>query len=101
MTRFFFVYVLESERDSNWYIGFTTDVERRVREHNDGTSRSTKHRRPLKLIYFEAYLEENDAKGRERFLKSGSCHRFLKRQMRNYLKNSSGRAFTKKRLIRR
>jgi putative endonuclease len=62
----------------------TTDLRRRFEEHQSGSSRSTKGRRPWKLIYYEAYREESDAEGREVFLKSGGGRRFLDKQLRNH-----------------
>jgi putative endonuclease len=80
----YFVYLLKSEKDNGWYIGFTENVERRLLEHNNGKNTSTTHRRPWRTIYYEAYLDKRDALGRERFLKSGSGHRFLKKQLAHF-----------------
>lgn len=80
----YYIYLLQSEYDRLWYIGFTEDPFRRIEEHNNGKNLSTRNRRPWKLIYFEAYLEKRDALGREKFLKSGSGHRFLKKQLVHY-----------------
>jgi putative endonuclease len=77
----FYVYVLQSEVDEGLYIGFTADLKRRMAEHQEGKAFSTAYRRPLRLIYYEAYLEEGDALGRERFLKSGGGRRFLAKQL--------------------
>ena len=79
-----FVYVLQSEFDSGLYIGMTGNLRRRLEEHKRGESLSTKGRRPWKLIYYEAYLLESDAEGREMCLKSGSGRRFLDKQLRNH-----------------
>jgi putative endonuclease len=81
----FFVYVLISKIDNKFYIGLTQDVEKRLAEHNSGKNVSTKHRKPLILVYYEAYLNQEDASGREKFLKSGSGHSFLNKQLKNYL----------------
>ncbi len=78
------VYLLLSEKDRHWYLGYTEDPFRRIEDHNSGKNISTRHGRPWKLIYFEAYLDKRDALGRERFLKSGSGHRFLKKQLVHY-----------------
>jgi putative endonuclease len=67
----FYVYVLHSIADGGFYIGYTTDLRRRLSEHKQGTSFATRHRGPWKLIYYEAYTERLDAEGRERYLKSG------------------------------
>ena len=81
----FFAYVLLSRADQNLYIGFSSNLEKRLDDHNNGRVRATKRRRPLELIYYEAYLNKKDAEGREKFLKSGSGHRFLKKQLKNTL----------------
>ena len=65
----FYMYVLESERDKKLYFGFTNDLKERVNNHNKGRVFSTRDRRPLKLVYYEAYLSESDARDRERQLK--------------------------------
>jgi putative endonuclease len=80
----FYVYLLQSESDDGFYIGFSTDLRRRLREHREGKSFATSYRGPWRLIYYEAYLEEADALGREQFLKSGGGRRFLKAQLRNH-----------------
>ena len=82
----FYIYVLQSESDDGFYIGFSTDLRRRLKEHQEGKSFATSYRKPWRLIYYEAYLEEEDALGRERYLKSGGGRRFLQSQLRNYLK---------------
>lgn len=84
----FFVYILKSLKDNNLYIGYTTNLENRVSLHLSGRVTATKNRMPIKLIYYEAYLEKSDAKGREQFLKSGSGHRFIKKQLSNYFKKN-------------
>ena len=80
----FYVYVLHSEKDGKLYTGFSNDFKNRIKYHEQGKVASTKDRRPLKLIYYEAYLFEKDAKGREVFLKSGSGKKFLKKQLTHY-----------------
>ena len=80
----FYVYVLRSGTDDGLYIGYSNNLRARVRQHNDRKSFATAHRGPWKLIYYEAYLNQTDALGRERSLKSGAGRRFLKAQLRNY-----------------
>ena len=80
----FYVYVLQSEVDEGLYIGFTGDLRRRLVEHQEGKSFSTSYRRPWRLIYYEAYTEQDDALGRERYLKSGGGRRFLAKQIRHH-----------------
>jgi putative endonuclease len=84
----FYVYILHSLKDNGFYTGYTADLKRRINEHYSGQGgRTTSIRLPLKLIYYEAYINEQDAKGRELFLKSGSGKRYLKKQLKNYLNN--------------
>jgi putative endonuclease len=80
----FYVYVLQSENDQGLYIGFSTDLRRRFREHQTGVAAATAHRGPWQLIYYEAYQEEADAVGRERYLKSGGGRRFLMKQLSHH-----------------
>jgi putative endonuclease len=75
----YFVYVLFSEKDRKLYIGYSSDLKQRIIAHQKGYVSATKKRRPLTLIYYEAYINKKDVKGREVFLKSGSGHRFLKK----------------------
>jgi putative endonuclease len=84
----YYVYVLKSEKDGNLYIGYTTDLERRINEHNEGLSKSTSYRRPLNLVYFEASLNIKDAMHREKYLKTTYGHRYLKNRLLNYFTES-------------
>jgi putative endonuclease len=81
----FYVYVLRSDSDLGFYIGFSNNLRMRLRQHKNGKSFATSHRGPWTLIYYEAYLNKDDALGRERYLKSGAGRRFLKMQLPNYL----------------
>jgi len=81
-----YVYVLLSDRDDKFYIGYTNNLYRRLDEHNAKESFSTKGRTPFKLIYSEVCLSEKDAKRRERYLKTTQGHRFLLLRLREYLK---------------
>ena len=78
-----------SESDNSFYIGFTKKLERRLEEHKNGYVSSTAHRRPLRLIYFEACINETDAIKREKYFKSGFGRRFLKNRLEFYLKEIS------------
>jgi putative endonuclease len=71
----FYVYVLRSKSDFGFYIGFSTDLKKRLSQHRRGASFATKSRGPWKRICYEAYTEREDAEGRERFLKSGAGRR--------------------------
>ena len=84
----FYVYVLKSLKDNNLYIGSTNNLERRIKEHNDGKSISTKSRIPFELIYYEAYKAESDARKREHNLKLRSrAHAQLKKRIEGSLKS--------------
>ncbi len=76
-----YAYVLQSEKDKNLYAGSTGDLKRRFQEHNRGLVNSTKHRRPLKLVYYEAILSKKRAQERERYFKTSWGKRFLKKQL--------------------
>lgn len=81
----YYVYILLSEKDGQLYIGSTPDLKARVEKHNSGYVIATKHRRPLKLIYYESYININstDAKRREKFLKGGKGRAELKIQLKD------------------
>jgi putative endonuclease len=81
----FYVYILRSQSDEGLYIGYSTNLRARLRAHRAGAALATSSRGPWKLIYYEAYRNQADALGRERYLKSGSGRRFMKAQLRNYL----------------
>ncbi|MCR4329183.1 MAG: GIY-YIG nuclease family protein [Candidatus Roizmanbacteria bacterium] len=77
----FYVYILLSQRDNKQYTGFSKNLKRRIEAHNNGLNESTKSRLPLKLIYYEAYLSEKDARKREKFLKSGKGRELIRKQI--------------------
>ena len=80
-----YVYVLRSVSDHGLYIGYSANLRKRFSQHITGESFATSHRGPWQLIYYEAYLNQADALGREGYLKSGAGRRFLKAQLRHYL----------------
>jgi len=85
---FYFVYVLFSRKDKGLYTGFTDNLKRRIKEHNQGLVASTKNRRPLELIYFEGYKDKSSAQKREGYLKIGWGRNYLKKILDNYYKNN-------------
>jgi len=85
----YYVYVLQSETDNNFYTGFTKDIKKRVEEHNSGISRATKARIPLKLVYYEFCLNIKDAMKRERYLKTTWGKKYIKNRISNYLNETS------------
>ena len=83
--QFYYVYVLRSLRDGQFYTGFTDDLKRRFAEHNAGRVPSTRLRVPLELVYYEACRRQSDATRREKYLKSAWGKRYLKSRLRDYL----------------
>ncbi|NQU19547.1 GIY-YIG nuclease family protein [bacterium] len=80
------MYVLQSQKDSYLYVGSTNNVERRLDEHNRGNMYSTKKHIPFKIVYYEAYLDRQDAIERENKLKHhGSVIGHLKKRLKNSL----------------
>ena len=77
----YFVYLLQSEVDNNFYIGYTGDIGKRLTEHNSGQNKSTSSRVPLKLVGYETYDKENEARFREYYLKNHPSEkkRFIKK----------------------
>ncbi|MCL5438976.1 MAG: GIY-YIG nuclease family protein [Patescibacteria group bacterium] len=83
----FYVYILLSLKDKKFYVGFTTDLKDRLSRHARGGVRSTMNRRPLKLINYEYFINEEDAKAREVFLKSGFGRDNLRKALKRTLKD--------------
>ncbi|MBW2321447.1 MAG: GIY-YIG nuclease family protein [Deltaproteobacteria bacterium] len=81
----YYTYVLQSEKDQKLYVGFTKDLKLRFENHRKGQVESTRNRRPLNLIYYEACLSQNDAIHREKYLKSYHGRMFLKNRLKSYL----------------
>ena len=83
----FYVYVLISKKDNKFYVGYTDDLKRRIGQHNNGYVESTKHRRSLKLIYYEVCINQQDALHREKYLKTSFGKRYIRNRLKNYLIN--------------
>jgi len=81
----YYVYILLSEKDNNFYIGFTASIEQRLDEHNAGKNASTRLRRPFKLIYYEAHTSKSDALRRERYFKTAKGKTTLKQILKDAL----------------
>lgn len=79
----YYVYVLKSTVVERHYVGFTTNVARRLRQHNAGRTTSTKPYRPYQILFYEEFESKEEALEREKFLKSGKG--------RNYIKSASWR----------
>ncbi len=81
-----YVYVLQSKKDTALYVGCTSNLKTRLAQHNAGKVISTAKRLPLKLIFYEAFLDKHDAFMREQWLKTGWGRNQLKTILRSYLK---------------
>lgn len=80
-----YIYVLQSLKDKQFYVGYSNNLKKRVKDHNEGKVYSTKFRRPLKLIYYEACLNQQDTTKREKYLKTAWGKRYIKNRLKNYL----------------
>ena len=74
------VYILRSSKDNKRYIGMTSNLDYRLRDHNAGLVKSTRNRRPLKLFYTEKFNLKLEAEKREKFFKTGKGREYLKSQ---------------------
>ena len=80
----FYTYVLQSNRDKNLYVGSTEDLKLRFETHNKGKVESTRERRPLILVYYEACTNRKDALKRELYLKTTYGNRYIKGCLKSY-----------------
>jgi putative endonuclease len=81
------VYVLQSSKDANLYIGFTTNLHQRLTDHIHGYSFATSFRRPFTLLFCEYFLSKTDALRREKYFKTTVGKKALKIMLRESLKN--------------
>ncbi|RTZ95113.1 MAG: GIY-YIG nuclease family protein [Deltaproteobacteria bacterium] len=81
----FYTYVLQSEIDHQFYVGYTKNLKLRFEKHNKGYIKSTKDRRPFQLIYYEACLSQKDALKREKYLKTFHGKQYLHKRLKSYL----------------
>ena len=86
----FYNYVLQSIKYKKLYIRYTKDLKNRLIEHNQGMNKSTKPYLPWKIIYYEACLNDKDAKRREEYLKTTQGQRLLKRRLKEYFYEDKG-----------
>lgn len=82
--KMFYAYVL-LDKNRNFYIGYSKDLKTRVKEHKSGKVYSTRIKLPIKLIYYEACINNFDAIKREKYLKSGPGRKFLKNRLKRFL----------------
>lgn len=74
--------MLASQRNSKWYTGSTCDLQKRILAHNSGKNTSTKSGLPWRLIYYEMSLNRDDARAREKYLKSGTGKRYIDNRLK-------------------
>ena len=85
----FYFYVLKSKKDRNLYFGYSGDLKQRFKDHNSGRVISTRNRRPLELVYYEAYRSKKDAQERERQIKRRAGAMIsLRRRLKNSIYNN-------------
>ncbi len=77
----YYVYVLQSEKDNYFYVGYTKDIDNRIQQHNSGQVISTKSRRPLKIVYYEVCFNQQDATHREKVFKNIMGQKIYKKQV--------------------
>ena len=85
--QYFYVYILSSIKDGKFYTGFTSNLEKRLEEHNSGKVLSTKPRMPFEIVYYEACVCLDDATHREKYLKTTYGKRFIKNRIKHYLED--------------
>ena len=71
------VYIIQSERNGSYYVGYSEDVVRRLEQHNAGKVKATRYRKPYRLVYQETYLTETEARQREHYIKSQKSKKFI------------------------
>jgi putative endonuclease len=85
MAKFYYIYVLRSKIDNNFYVGYTENLKSRFEQHSKGSVISTKNRGQLELIYSEACLSKRDATHREKYLKTYHGKLFIRNRLKSYL----------------
>jgi len=76
----YYVYILKSDKDNKLYIGSTSDLKQRLRDHSTGKVKSTKNRLPFELICYESYKTKIIAQNREKYLKSSDGHKDIRKR---------------------
>ena len=74
----YYTYVIKSKIRNYIYVGITSNIERRFKEHNNGKNKTTKPYRPFDLLFKESYSTREEARKREKYLKSGIGKEFIK-----------------------
>ncbi len=82
---FYYVYILQNKSREFLYIGYSENLVQRINDHNKGRSKSTRPYLPLELIHYEAYRSNQDAKRRERYLKTNRGRKTIFTMLQNHL----------------
>jgi len=77
----YYVYILYSEKDKKRYTGYSSDLKKRIEDHLNGRVKITKNRIPLRLVYYEAFENENAARKQEVFYKTSQGRRILNKRL--------------------
>lgn len=81
----YYIYILQSGKDNKFYTGYTKNLKLRFEQHQKGLFDSTENRKPLKLVYYEACLNQQDATHREKYLKTHFGKMFIRNRLKSYL----------------
>lgn len=81
----YYFYVLHFENNKKFYYGYTSNLRRRLKDHASGQSDFTSRQSNFKLVFYEAYLNEKDAREAERYFKTGHGREVLKNKLKYYL----------------
>ncbi len=81
----YYTYVIRSKKNGRFYTGFTGDLRKRFRDHNAGIVQATRGRGPFILVYYEVCIDKQDARAREKYLKTGMGKRYLKNRLKRFL----------------
>ncbi len=84
MSMSYFVYIIQSQKDASFYIGYTSDIEQRIQKHNKATTGYSSRKAPWKLVYFEECEDKTAAIKRERFIKNQKSKEFILRLIADY-----------------
>lgn len=83
----YYFYVLRFKKNSKFYYGYTNNLKRRITQHLSKSSAFTSQNGKFDLIFYEAYLNKNDAQNSERYFKTGHGREILRGKLENYLKS--------------
>ncbi|MDO8183507.1 MAG: GIY-YIG nuclease family protein [bacterium] len=76
-----YVYILKGKKDSSHYVGITEDLKKRIQDHNSGSARYSKTKKPFSLVWYCAFLNKTKALQFEKYLKHGSGHAFANKHL--------------------